>query len=57
MDTSLFNKENIEVEWMDYSGYKEYNQQYPPFQHGVSILDLLFSEGENARLYMKSFDK
>lgn len=51
----LATKENIKVEWMDYSGYDEYTQLYPPFEHGVSILDLIFNEGENAKKFMKSF--
>ena len=40
---------------MDYSGYPEYDQPYPPFDHNVSILDLLFCAGERAPQYMKSF--
>ena len=55
-DEELFNKNNIQVEWMDYSGYPEYNQLHPPFEHGVSILDLIFNEGGNASKFMKSFD-
>ena len=51
----LFKNENIKLTWMDYSGYKEYNQLYPPFEHSVSILDLIFNEGPNATSYMKSF--
>jgi WbqC-like protein len=51
----LAKKENIKVEWMDYGGYDEYTQLYPPFEHGVSILDLIFNEGENAKKFMKSF--
>jgi hypothetical protein len=41
---------------MDYSGYPEYNQLYPPFEHGVTVLDLIFNEGANARKYMKSYE-
>jgi len=54
-DEDLAKKENIKVEWMDYSGYKEYGQLQSPFEHGVTILDLLFNEGPNAIKYMKSF--
>lgn len=54
-DEKLAKQENINVEWMDYSGYAEYNQLFPPFEHGVSILDLLFNEGAHAKEYMKSF--
>ncbi|QNM87389.1 WbqC family protein [Aliarcobacter cryaerophilus] len=54
-DEDLAKQENIKVEWMDYSGYKEYEQLNPPFEHGVSILDLIFNEGENTKKFMKSF--
>ena len=44
-----------------YSGknleYKEYEQLYPPFEHGVSILDLIFNTGEDAYKYLKSTRK
>lgn len=51
----LFTQANIKLTWMDYSNYKEYNQLYAPFEHGVTILDLIFNEGPNAKNYMKSF--
>lgn len=54
-DESLAEKMGIKVEWMDYSGYSEYQQLYPPFEHGVTILDLIFNEGQNATDFMKSF--
>jgi hypothetical protein len=51
----LFLKNNIELKWMDYENYPEYNQLYPPFIHHVSILDLLFNEGPESYKFMKSF--
>jgi hypothetical protein len=51
----LFEQYSIRLTWMDYSGYPEYRQLYPPFEHAVSIIDLLFSEGPEAAKYMKSF--
>ena len=45
----------IEVEWITYSSYPEYNQVNKPFEHGVSILDLIFNEGPNSYKFMKSF--
>lgn len=54
-DEKLADQEGIQVEWMDYSGYPEYNQLHEPFEHGVTILDLIFNEGPNATKYMKSF--
>jgi hypothetical protein len=53
IDEKLFKEANIELEWMDYSNYPEYPQLYPPFEHGVSILDLIFNCGSEARKYMK----
>ena len=55
LDVSLFEKEGIIVEWMEYLNYKEYDQLFPPFEHKVSILDLIFNVGPSAKKYMKSF--
>ncbi len=33
----------------------EYEQLNPPFEHGVTILDLIFNEGDRAKEFMKSF--
>lgn len=52
---SLFRKEDIILRYMDYSGYPEYSQLFPLFEHHVSIIDLIFNEGPNATKYMKSF--
>lgn len=54
-DESLAEKMNIQVEWMDYSDYPEYSQLHSPFEHGVTVLDLIFNEGLNANNFMKSF--
>jgi hypothetical protein len=53
LDLALFEEGGIEVNWMDYSGYAEYNQLFPPFVHGVSVLDLLFNAGPEASACMK----
>jgi hypothetical protein len=42
----------VELVWKDYSGYPEYRQKHPPFEHGVSILDLVFNEGPNSSWYI-----
>ncbi len=55
LDEGLFAEVGITLRYMDYSGYPEYRQLYPPFDHAVSILDLIFSEGPNATQFMKSF--
>ncbi|MGA9853591.1 MAG: WbqC family protein [Gammaproteobacteria bacterium] len=55
MDSDMFAREKISVEVADYSGYLEYFQLYPPFEHAVSIIDLIFNMGSEARKFMKSF--
>ena len=55
LNEDLFRNEGIAVSYMDYSGYPEYTQLYPPFQSQVSIIDLIFNEGPGATSYMKSF--
>lgn len=58
LDQGLFDRHGIEVRWMDYSGYPEYGQLHGDFEHGVSILDLLLSEGpEEAGRFMKHVGK
>ncbi len=52
----MLEEDRIKLKWLDYSGYREYNQQFPPFKHDVSILDLIFNEGHNAKEYMMSFN-
>lgn len=52
LDESIFADAGIAVDWMDYDGYPEYPQLYPPFEHHVSILDLLFSVGPDAPNYL-----
>ncbi|MBK8893853.1 MAG: WbqC family protein [Propionivibrio sp.] len=52
IDASRFADANIELVWKDYSGYPEYPQRFPPFEHGVSIIDLLFNTGSDAPWYI-----
>jgi hypothetical protein len=55
IDESLFARAGIELEYFDYEGYPEYSQLHPPFEHNVTILDLLFNAGPDAPSLMKSF--
>ncbi|MEQ1637314.1 MAG: WbqC family protein [Methylococcales bacterium] len=55
IEADLFAQANIKLTWMDYAGYPEYPQLHPPFQHTVSILDLIFNVGADAPAYMHSF--
>ena len=52
IDSEMFRQAQIELVFKDYSGYPEYPQLYPPFAHGVSILDLLFNCGPDASNYI-----
>lgn len=56
LDEDLFARAGVDVEYVDYSGYPEYPQLYPPFDHAVTVLDLLFNVGAEAPRYLTSFD-
>lgn len=45
LDQRAFVERGIKLTWFDYSAYPEYPQLWGGFQHGVSILDLLFNCG------------
>jgi hypothetical protein len=49
----LFERAGIALEYMNYDGYPEYPQLHGSFEHGVSILDLIFNAGTDAPKYMK----
>jgi hypothetical protein len=42
----------IVLHYKDYSGYPEYTQLFPPFEHAVTILDLLFNCGPDAPFFI-----
>lgn len=52
LDESRFQEEGLELIWKDYGGYPEYEQLYPPFEHRVSIIDLLVHTGPEAPQYI-----
>ncbi|MBS1140977.1 MAG: hypothetical protein H6R13_2430 [Proteobacteria bacterium] len=53
IDDTLFAKANIELTWFSYNSYPEYPQRGGAFEHGVSIVDLLFNCGQTSAKYMK----
>ena len=55
IDEKLFIESGINLKYMDYSGYPQYDQLFPPFEHRVSIIDLIFNEGPRTSLHMKTF--
>ncbi len=50
----VFVEMGMSVEWFKYGPYQEYPQLYPPFEAAVSILDLLFATGADARQFIKA---
>lgn len=52
LNEQLFLDAGIAVSWMSYDGYPEYPQPYPPFVHGVSIVDLIMNTGPDAAKYL-----
>jgi hypothetical protein len=55
IEDDLFRAAGIELMYMDYAGYPLYPQLHGAFEHGVSIIDLLFNTGPEAPRFMKSF--
>lgn len=57
LEESTFSTEGIDLEWMSYANYPEYPQLYPPFDHAVSIIDLIFNTGPDAASFMLYAEK
>lgn len=51
IDPNKFQKEEIELEYIKYQ-YPKYKQLYEPFNHYVTILDLIFNCGPDAPYYI-----
>lgn len=56
IDEDNFKKAGIQLEWANYTNYPEYEQLYPPFEHYVSVIDLIFNVGKEFKKYMLSYD-
>jgi hypothetical protein len=52
LDVAAFGAAGITVQFADYSRYPEYPQPHGPFEHHVSVLDLLFCTGPRALEFM-----
>jgi hypothetical protein len=48
LDETRVAEAGIQLVWKDYSGYPQYPQLHPPFEHAVSIVDLFFNIGPHA---------
>lgn len=53
LEPAVFEAQGMAVTWFDYAGFPEYPQLWGDFVHGVSVLDLLFNCGPEARRYLK----
>lgn len=53
IDESAFKSANIQLEYINYDHYPEYPQCFFPFEHSVSVIDLLFNTGSLAIHYLK----
>lgn len=52
LEPKLFDQAGITLEYKVYN-YPEYEQLHPPFESAVSVIDLLFMQGENSRAYLE----
>ena len=52
LEPRKFEALGIALQLKDYSDYPEYAQLYPPFEHTVSVLDLIFNTGPHASEYI-----
>jgi hypothetical protein len=50
---AMFEQAGIQLEYKQYN-YPEYEQLYSPFELGVSVIDLLFMKGKEARFYLEN---
>lgn len=53
---AMFEQAGIQLEYKQYN-YPEYEQLYPPFELGVSVIDLLFMQGKEARFYLENKER
>jgi hypothetical protein len=55
LDERAFAAVGIAVSWKSYDGYPEYPQLHPPFEHQVSVVDLLFHLGPDAAHWVRGW--
>jgi hypothetical protein len=51
-DEQMFASAGIATEWMSYEGDPEYPQLHGTFEHAVTVLDLLFNAGTEAKQHL-----
>lgn len=55
IEENKFFNNGVELNYFDYSGYKEYPQLYEGFEHSVSIIDMILNLGKETKKFMKTF--
>jgi hypothetical protein len=53
LDEAPFIEAGVAVRWFEYPDYPEYPQLHPPFEHRVSVLDLILNGGSDAGRYLR----
>lgn len=53
IEPELFDEAGIELMYIGYDGYPKYPQLWGDFDHAVSVIDLLFNCGSDAKRHMK----
>lgn len=56
LDISIFEKAGITVEWLDFTDYPIYPQLHGDFEEKVSVIDLIFNMGKEAKSYIERRD-
>lgn len=54
IDQKQFEEAAVKLHYANYTGYTDYKQNSETLEHGVSVIDLLMHEGQNARKHLKS---
>ena len=52
IEPELFEQADIQLEYKQYN-YPEYEQLYPPYDPAISVLDLMFMKGADAKFYLE----
>ena len=53
IDDAVFQAGGVRLEYFDYAGYPEYPQLHGPFEHAVSVVDLLCQTGPDAPRFLQ----
>lgn len=53
IEERAFTERGLRLTWFDYAGYPAYPQLWGEFVHEVTILDLLFNCGKDARFHLR----